>query len=106
MVTSWYASHKFRFTAEVIEAFNSTSRYLNDLLNIDNPCFEGIVSQIYAAEMHLNKRVGRKLSESDSIQSQISSKTSRGKKIASKDTIKEPGEQFSILANTDTEAPF
>ena len=25
----------------IIEAFNSTSRYLDDLLNIDNPCFWG-----------------------------------------------------------------
>ena len=28
--------------AGVIEAFNSTSRYLDDLLNIDNPYFEGM----------------------------------------------------------------
>ena len=41
--------------AEVIEAFNSTSRYLDDLLNIDNPYFEGILSQIYPAELQLNK---------------------------------------------------
>ena len=35
--------------ADVIEAFNSTSMYmyLDDLLNIDNPYFEGIVKQIY-----------------------------------------------------------
>ena len=26
--------------ADIIEAFNSTSRYLDDLLNIDNPYFE------------------------------------------------------------------
>ena len=26
--------------AEIIEAYNSTSRYLDDLLNIDNPYFE------------------------------------------------------------------
>ena len=26
--------------ADIIEVFNSTSRYLDDLLNIDNPCFE------------------------------------------------------------------
>ena len=26
--------------ANIIEAFNSTSRYLDDLLNIDNPYFE------------------------------------------------------------------
>ena len=28
--------------ADVVEAFNSTSRYLDDLLNIDNPYFEHI----------------------------------------------------------------
>ena len=35
--------------ADVIEAFNSTSRYLDDLLNIviDNPYFEVMVSQVY-----------------------------------------------------------
>ena len=32
--------------ADVTEAFNSTSRYLDDLLNIDNPYFEGMASQI------------------------------------------------------------
>ena len=41
--------------ADVIEAFNSTSRYLNDLLNIDNPYFEGMVKQIYPPELQLNK---------------------------------------------------
>ena len=35
--------------------FNSTSRYLDDLLNIDNPYFEGMVSQIYPPELQLNK---------------------------------------------------
>ena len=33
--------------ADVTEAFNSTSRNLDDLLNIDNPYFEGMVKQIY-----------------------------------------------------------
>ena len=33
--------------ADVIEAFHSTSRYLDDILNIDNPYFEGMVNQIY-----------------------------------------------------------
>ena len=33
--------------SDVIEAFNSTSRYLDDLLNIDSPYFEGMVKQIY-----------------------------------------------------------
>ena len=33
--------------AEIIQAFNSTSRELDDLLNIDNPYFEGMVKRIY-----------------------------------------------------------
>ena len=41
--------------ADVIEAFNSTSKYLDDLLNIDNPYFEGMVNQIYPPELQLNK---------------------------------------------------
>ena len=36
---------------DVIEAFNSTSRYLDDLLNIDNFYFEGMVKQIYPHEL-------------------------------------------------------
>ena len=32
-----------------------TSRYLDDLLNIDNPYFEGMVNQIYPHELQLNK---------------------------------------------------
>ena len=41
--------------AGIIEAFNSTSRYLDDLLNIDNPYFEQMVGQIYPAELQLNE---------------------------------------------------
>ena len=37
-----------------IEAFNSTSRYLDDLLNIVNPYFEQMVGQIYPTEPQLN----------------------------------------------------
>ena len=40
---------------DIIEAFNSTSRYLDDLLNIDNPYFENMVGQIYPTELQLNK---------------------------------------------------
>ena len=41
---------------DVIEAaFNSTSRYLDDLLNIDNPYFEQMVGQIYPTKLQLNK---------------------------------------------------
>ena len=39
----------------IIEAFNSTSRYFDDLLNIDNPYFEQMVGQIYPTELQLNK---------------------------------------------------
>ena len=41
--------------AEIIEAFKSTSRYLDALLNIDNPYFEGMVNRIYPPELQLNK---------------------------------------------------
>ena len=41
--------------ADIIEAFTSTSRYLDDLLNIDNPYFEVMVDQIYPPEQKLNK---------------------------------------------------
>ena len=41
--------------ADIIEAFKSTSRYLDDLLNIDNPYFEGMVNRIYPPELQLNK---------------------------------------------------
>ena len=34
--------------ADVVKAFNSTLRYLDDLLNIDNPYFAPMVSQIYS----------------------------------------------------------
>ena len=40
---------------DIIEAFNSTSRYLDDLLNIDNPYFEQMVGQIYHNKFQLNK---------------------------------------------------
>ena len=40
---------------DIIEVFNSTSRYLDDLLNIDNPYFEQMVGQIYPTDIQLNK---------------------------------------------------
>ena len=40
---------------DIIEAFNSTFRYLDDLLNIDNPYFEQMVGKIYPTELQLNK---------------------------------------------------
>ena len=41
--------------SDVIEAFNSTSRYLDDLLNIDNNFFDSMVNSIYPSELQLNK---------------------------------------------------
>ena len=41
--------------SEVIEAFNTTSRYLDDLLNIDNNFFDSMVNHIYPSELQLNK---------------------------------------------------
>ena len=41
--------------AEIVEAFKSTSRYLDDLLNIDNLYFEGMVNRVYPPELQLNK---------------------------------------------------
>ena len=41
--------------ADDIEALNSTSRYIDDLLNFDNPYFEGMVNQIYQPELQLNE---------------------------------------------------
>ena len=40
---------------DLIDAFNSTSRYLDDLLNIANIHFEHMVYRIYPAELQLNK---------------------------------------------------
>ena len=39
----------------ISEASTSTSRYLDDLLNIDNPYFEQMVGQIYRTELKWNK---------------------------------------------------
>ena len=40
---------------DIIEAFNSTSRYLDDLLYINNRYFEHMIGQIYPTELQLNK---------------------------------------------------
>ena len=41
--------------ADVIDAFNTTSRYLDDILNINNGYFDNMVSHIYPSELQLNK---------------------------------------------------
>ena len=40
---------------DIICAFNTTSRYLDDILNINNVYFDNMVSQMYPSELQLNK---------------------------------------------------
>ena len=40
---------------DIIDAFNTTSRYLDDILNSNNVHFDTVVSQIYPSELQLNK---------------------------------------------------
>ena len=40
--------------ADFIDAFNTTSRYLDDILNINNVYFDNMLSQIYPSELQLN----------------------------------------------------
>ena len=44
--------------ADVIDAFNTTSRYLDDILNISNAYFDNMVSQIYPSELVRVQRSG------------------------------------------------
>ena len=41
--------------ADVIDAFNTTSISLHDILNINNVYFDNMVGQIYLSELQLNK---------------------------------------------------
>ena len=41
--------------ADVIDAFNTTSISLDDILNINNVYFDNMVSQVYPSELQLNK---------------------------------------------------
>ena len=40
---------------DIVEAFDSTSRYFDDLLNIDNFYFDQMVNRIYPTELKLNR---------------------------------------------------
>ena len=40
---------------DVIDAFNTTSRYLDDILNINNVYIDSMISHIYPSELQLNK---------------------------------------------------
>ena len=39
----------------IVEAFNSTFRYLGDKINLDNRYFEQMVDHIYSSEFQSNK---------------------------------------------------
>ena len=41
--------------ANIIDAFNTTSRHLDDILNINNVYFDNMVSQLYPSELQFNK---------------------------------------------------
>ena len=41
--------------ADIIDAFNTTCRYLDNVLNNNNVYFDNMVSEIYSSEFQLNK---------------------------------------------------
>ena len=41
--------------ADIIDAVHTASRYLDDILNINNVYFDNMVSQIYPSVIQLNK---------------------------------------------------
>ena len=43
------------FSSDVFSAFNDSSRYLDDIFNIDNPFFDNMAPMIYPKEHKLNK---------------------------------------------------
>ena len=59
MIVFGWASLSDDKQADVIDVFNTTSRYLDDILNINNVYnnvyFDNMVSQIYPSELQLNK---------------------------------------------------
>ena len=43
--------------ADVFDAYNTTSRYLGDILNINTVYFDNMVNQIYPSELKLIKLI-------------------------------------------------
>ena len=41
--------------ANAVDVFNTTFRYLDEILNINNVYFDSMVSQIYSSELQRNK---------------------------------------------------
>ena len=40
---------------DIIDAFYTTSKYLEDIFNMDNVYFDTMISQIYPSELQLNE---------------------------------------------------
>ena len=57
LVADFMKSLSWENKADVIEASNSTSRYLDNLLNIENIYFDQMVDRIYPTELQLNKAI-------------------------------------------------
>ena len=60
-----YQVSVYRTIGPLVEAFNSKSRYLDDILDIVNPYFEGMVNQIYPPELQLSTILDLHLSSSN-----------------------------------------
>ena len=43
--------------ADIIDGFNTISRYLDDIFNINNVHFDNMVSKIYPSKLQLNKAI-------------------------------------------------
>ena len=41
--------------ADIIDAFNTISKYVDDILSINNIYFDNLIGQIYPSELQLNK---------------------------------------------------
>ena len=40
--------------ADIIDALYTASRYFNDILNMNNVCFDNMVNELYPSELRLN----------------------------------------------------
>ena len=89
--------------ADVIDAFNTTSRYLDDILNINNIYFDNMVSQIYPSELILNK-ANASDTEAAFLDLHLSISNSRGTKVAyrAKHKFFAPERYTAGILNTDS----
>ena len=55
LVADFMKSLSRKNQADIVEAFDSTSRYLDDFLNIDNIYIDQMADRIYSTELQLNR---------------------------------------------------